>query len=867
MTSFLSLFEKKAKVFTSNSTLFCTSATTRPDINTGKILGDRFQNEVLDYILSKIIGSARAGSAQDHAGITMERFLSGLSLSALYFIFQILFFMIFREVYKPFYQGKVLLDPHKYTKSWVSTLWSRRVLTYQNEDDLDGIFFLRFLKTLTLSFLSLSLLNVPILIPIHFLSSTEDALFSLDRLNMSSAPSSMLIVHLCLSIITVLGFHVLLVMEFKFVNPISIQRRKLEEYQTILLVNRSDKRISSMLKKFEAYSKHSEFVLIPKHHSSICENWRRIHDIELALEATVLEIIMERFYLQGRPSASSEFQTESDVVHWWKYWLVNCKFYVNMLRFKSKTLHRRLAVMTSKYCASIRCQILRNSSEGSSDTTLYTDVQYLRLEKLLSSYRPLATNLERQLARVHNAEGSGRVNEEDFLNWSYVKFDTPSDAYTLGHLLEMTDKGTGNNLIIGPDPQDVLWSNLTCEKRWVMVFRMLIAHVLGAAIIIGWIIPVVLIGIIAQIPYLTSLFLTPLKDGTKHLKILNDMVISILPIITLIFLTEAVPYYFRLLSRVKGCKTGSQIEEDTQNWFFVFLFVHLFLVVTLSSGISFMIESLLINPTSIPELLGQELPKSSNFFCSFILIRGLSYSGGNLVRPLGLIVEIFYSNVMSYTPHTRFRRMKYSLQFGWGSIYPIFSVLGCIGIIYSIISPMILPICCVTFCLVYFSFKYLFEFQYWGEKRSGTHGKLYLKALLQLYAGIYFMEFCLLGLFTLYSQYKLSTTMLILFGLTIFGHTKVSQLFSSYGNLMNEDLESKGCSNEKLFGYPIENNLRNYRYPGVDLTANYQRIWVPRDTHGIVNREIEKLKVEYDLLCDTSMYVLDKTGSIVFKGH
>ena len=866
MPSFQSLFEKNVKVFTSNNTFFCTSTTTTP-IHTGKILGDRFQNEVLDYILSRIIGSARAGSAQDHAGITMERFLSGLSLSALYFVFQILLFLVLREVYKPLYQGKVLLDPHKYTKNWVSTLWSRRMLTYQNEDDLDGIFFLRFLKTLTLSFLSLALLNVPILIPIHFLSSTEDALFSLDRLNMSSAPSSMLVVHLCLSILIVLGFHVLLVAEFKFVNPISIQRKKVEEYQTILLVNRSDKRISSMLKKFEAYGKHSKFILIPRHYSSIYRNWRGIHDIELTLEAIVLEIIMERFYSQGHPSSSLEIQAESGVVRWWKYWLTCCKFYVNMFRFKSKTFHRRLAVIASKYCTSIGCQMIRKSSGGGGDTTFYTDMQYLRLKNLLSSYRALVTNFEKQLTRVHNAEDGGRVNGEDFLDWFYVKFDSSLDAYTLGHLLKMSDKGTEDNLIIGPDPQDVLWSNLRCEKKWVVVLRMLIAHVLGAAIIIGWIIPVVLIGIIAQIPYLTSLFLTPLKNGTKHLKILNDMVISILPIITLIFLTEGVPYYFRLLSRMKGCKTGSQIEEDTQNWFFVFLFVHLFLVVTLSSGISFMIESLLINPTSIPELLGQELPKSSNFFCSFILIRGLSYSGGNLVRPLGLIMEIFYSNVMPYTPHTLFRRMKYSLQFGWGSIYPIFSVLGCIGIIYSIISPMILPICCIAFCLVYFSFKYLFEFQYCGEKRSGSYGKLYLKALLQLYAGIYFMEFCLLGLFTLYGQYKLSTTMLILFGLTIFGHTKISQLFSSYGNLVNEDLESKGCSNEKLPAHPTENKLMNYRYPGVDLTANFERIWVPRDAYGIVNREIAKLETEYDLLCDTSMYVLDKTGSVVFKGH
>lgn len=194
------------------------------------------------------------------------------------------------------------------------------------------------------------------------------------------------------------------------------------------------------------------------------------------------------------------------------------------------------------------------------------------------------------------------------------------------------------NKILGVHPEDIIWENITKTNKAMIYLRVAISNFLSVIVIIGWVLPVAFIGLISQIPYLAKLI--PLFSWVNNFpSLLSGLVSSILPIVTLVFLTEIVPFIFRWISLLKCKRTGSEIELDVQKWFFVFLFVHIFLVVTVSSGISVIVEKIVNNPVSIPNLLGNNLPKSSNFFCSFVIIRGLSYFGGNLLQIRELFME------------------------------------------------------------------------------------------------------------------------------------------------------------------------------------------------------------------------------------
>ncbi|CAI5030805.1 ANL_HP_G0080320.mRNA.1.CDS.1 [Saccharomyces cerevisiae] len=235
----------------------------------------------------------------------------------------------------------------------------------------------------------------------------------------------------------------------------------------------------------------------------------------------------------------------------------------------------------------------------------------------------------------------------------------------------------------------------------------------------------------------------------------------------------------------------------------------------------------------------------------------MAYAGGNLLRIKELLFELFYYKWKRSTPHAQFKRLKTSLFFQLGSIYPIFSVLGCIGIIYSVVAPIILLLCCISFSMVFFSFSYLFKYQYNKENYSETFGKLYIQALMQLYAGIYFMEFCLLGLFTLFDQYTLSTIMLVVFALTVITHSKISKQIKSkpqriptleYLSNLTEEKKDQFCQESYSF------------HDIFSICRNSDEIWLPRDKLGISEEEQSFLEKSYHLKFDLNMYSMNLFG-------
>ena len=78
-----------------------------------------------------------------------------------------------------------------------------------------------------------------------------------------------------------------------------------------------------------------------------------------------------------------------------------------------------------------------------------------------------------------------------------------------------------------------------------------------------------------------------------------------------------------------------------------------------------------------------------------------------------------------------------------------------LGLIYSVISPLILIFNIITFGLFWLVYRY--NTLYVTKFRFDTGGLLYPTAINQLFTGLYFMELCLIGLFFLVESYDPKT--------------------------------------------------------------------------------------------------------------
>ncbi|KAG0644890.1 hypothetical protein HOY80DRAFT_877887 [Tuber brumale] len=294
-------------------------------------------------------------------------------------------------------------------------------------------------------------------------------------------------------------------------------------------------------------------------------------------------------------------------------------------------------------------------------------------------------------------------------------------------------------------PDDVIWSNMKISW-WQRYLRIAGITVATGGLVIGWAFPVAIVGLVSQIDYLTET-IPWLRWIDKLPNSVLGLIQGVLPPLGLAILMALLPIILRTFAKLQGNHTGMAIERAVQGMYFAFLFIQIFLVVSISSGITTVFQQLADNIASAPAILAQNLPKASNFFFSYLLLQAFTVSGGAILQIGTLFVQFILGPIVDSTARQKFTRATELAQMKWGTFFPVYTNLACIGIIYSIISPLILIFNICTFSLFWMVYRY--NLLYVHNFRFDTGGLLFPRAVNQLFTGIYVMEVCLIGLFFL----------------------------------------------------------------------------------------------------------------------
>ncbi|KAF1831147.1 DUF221-domain-containing protein [Decorospora gaudefroyi] len=352
----------------------------------------------------------------------------------------------------------------------------------------------------------------------------------------------------------------------------------------------------------------------------------------------------------------------------------------------------------------------------------------------------------KELARLNAEIADDQAHPERFqlMNSAFIQFNHQVAAHMACQSLSHHIPRQMNPRTVEVNPNYVLWDNLTM-KWWERYLRMTGIVLVIIGLIIFWGIPVSFTGILSQIDLLT--------DTVPWLNWINDLpgwlisfVQGVLPPAFLAILFVVLPFLLRFLAGLTGTTTSGERELLVQNFYFAFVFVQLFLVVSISSGISATLDKLLKDPISIPQTLAKDLPRAANYFFSYMILQALSISSGTLLQ-IGAVVIIVVLGFLDTTPREKVSRVLSRPGINWGTMIPVYTNFGAIGLIYSVISPLILVMMLITFCLFWFTYRY--QMIYVSYAKTETNGLIFPKAVNQLFTGLYFLELCLVGLFIL----------------------------------------------------------------------------------------------------------------------
>ncbi|PKY46571.1 DUF221-domain-containing protein [Rhizophagus irregularis] len=321
--------------------------------------------------------------------------------------------------------------------------------------------------------------------------------------------------------------------------------------------------------------------------------------------------------------------------------------------------------------------------------------------------------------------------------------------------------------LINISPDDIIWENLNLTSKQRMIRRVISLSVVIGIVII-WMSAVTFVAGISTLSELAKLkplnFLEGLNNAGGNLKVLVGIIQGILPAVALNILMMILVIVLRFLSRFEGNVTNSGVDLSLQSKYYFHLVMNVLLVTTFANGILQSLPKLVNNPTQSIEILANNLPRASTFFLTYILLT-ITACALEIFQIGPLIMNFFFKKFLVKTPRKIWELEKTMPFQDWGTGFPPHIMIASIGIVYSTIQPIILPIVTLHFALYYLVYRHQFLYVY--DKLNQTGGLLFPKAIYQVFTGIYIFQLTLTGLMFLNGGFVQGVLCIILLVLSV----------------------------------------------------------------------------------------------------
>ncbi|XP_051216477.1 CSC1-like protein At4g02900 [Lolium perenne] len=254
-----------------------------------------------------------------------------------------------------------------------------------------------------------------------------------------------------------------------------------------------------------------------------------------------------------------------------------------------------------------------------------------------------------------------------------------------------------------PEPRDVYWPNLAIPFVSLSV-RRLIMTVALFFLTFFFMVPIALVQSLANLDDIERVlpFLKPIIQRNS----LRSIIQGFLPGIALKLFLIILPTILRTMSKIEGHISLSGLDRRTASKYFLFLFVNVFLG-SVITGTAFQQLDTFIHQSAnkIPETIGESIPMKATFFITYIMVDGWSGIAAEVLRLKPLVMFHIKNTFLVRTDQDRDQAMDPgSLDFG--SNEPRIQLYFLLGLVYAVVTPILLPFIIVFFSLAYLVFRH-----------------------------------------------------------------------------------------------------------------------------------------------------------------
>ncbi|KAF9127659.1 hypothetical protein BGW39_005695 [Mortierella sp. 14UC] len=357
----------------------------------------------------------------------------------------------------------------------------------------------------------------------------------------------------------------------------------------------------------------------------------------------------------------------------------------------------------------------------------------------------------KRLSELNSKIAEGRKSgASSSLNSAFIRFHNQFAAHSAVQTVVHPTPFRMAPMFVEVSPLDVVWEHLNLDTVTKKV-RRVISLAAATALILLWSIPVLFVTGIANLNSLISL-LPFLKFLIKLPTAIIGIIQGILPPLFLAILMALLPIILTMMSKFEGHVRHSAITLAVQKKYFLFLVVNVLLLSTLGGGILPTLDQLNVlegkfTPVDVIFIIASTLPNASTFFITYALLLGLTGPAKELLQIAPLVLNYLFTVVLAKSPRQIWNVQGRLSSVNYGTLFPPQVLMFSIGILYSTIAPLILPIVAFYFTMFYFVYRHQFLYVYWQPVETG--GLFFPVAVKQTFTGVFIFEVTVFGIFLL----------------------------------------------------------------------------------------------------------------------
>ncbi|KAJ7497585.1 DUF221 family protein [Mycena latifolia] len=444
-------------------------------------------------------------------------------------------------------------------------------------------------------------------------------------------------------------------------------------------------------------------------------------------------------------------------------------------------------------------------------------------------------NDEIHVMREHIVKGK-------FLGSVFIRCNLQLGAHVLAQCVSYHRPLAMKDKWMETSPKDIVWENLD-DGALEMTWRYATSWIATFGLIVAWGFPVAFIGTLSNI-----------DDLCQKVHWLNwvctapnpvpGIIQGILPPVLLAILFALLPLILRGLAWYECIPRYSLISISVYRRFFLFLLVHGFLIVTLSSGFTTVVTQIIDQPTKAVQSMAQRLPGASIFFLTYMVTQGLAGAGAALAQLFPIVLHFIQKWFLGRTPRQAFNVTFLMPSADFGVILPRLSLLATIGFAYSVLNPVINLLAFLSYIMFYLAFKFLLTQVYDQPDEKETGGMYFPMAVSNLFVGLYIEQVCLACLFFLKASVSPASSiaegvlMLVLAAITATAQLMINRSFGPILDFLPMSLATKKMAKR------YERHQRMGDFP---VTPDGEEIDLfKREGLGRVRRRIKRLPQQFD---------------------